>query len=285
VERAVVRPAALPASGPSLEPDPTIVVRGTPEPSAAPPASPRSRLADRLGLALDVRIERNAWVRRADANIELGGRLGLEKAPGGPLEMGGRIRLLRGWYAFQGRRFTIEDGTVTFAGAAPPEPAFDVTASYEVPRYRILVHVGGSGEKPTLTLSSEPPLEQADILAVLLFGKPTSELGRGQSVDLQRQAAQIAAGYVVPELQASVMETLGVDTLSVELPQDPASPGRVSVGRYVAGDVFVSLAQEFGARAAQIMSLEYGLTPRISVRGSTSTRGDSAVDVFWHRRY
>jgi autotransporter translocation and assembly factor TamB len=59
----------------------------------------------------------------------------------------------------------------------------------------------------------------------------------------------------------------------------------VSVGRYVTGDVFVSLAQEFGAQQAEVVSLEYSLTRRISIRGSTSTRGDRAIDVFWRRRY
>ena len=59
----------------------------------------------------------------------------------------------------------------------------------------------------------------------------------------------------------------------------------MSAGRYVASDVFVSLAQEFGSRAAQAMGVEYGLARRLSVKVSTSTRGDGAVDLFWHHRY
>ena len=81
------------------------------------------------------------------------------------------------------------------------------------------------------------------------------------------------------------MNTLGLDTLDVEMPQGSDRRGRVSVGRYLPGDVFVSLAQEFGARAGEAVGVEYGLTPEISIKGSTSTRGDSAIDVFWHRRY
>ena len=69
------------------------------------------------------------------------------------------------------------------------------------------------------------------------------------------------------------------------MPQGTTQPGRVAVGRYVVGDVFVSLAQEFGTRIAQVVGVEYGITRDISIKGSTSTRGDSAVDLFWHRRY
>ena len=156
---------------------------------------------------------------------------------------------------------------------------------FKNPNYRVTIHVGGTSQKPELTLSSDPPLEQADILSVIIFGKPARDLGKGESIALQQQALQLASGYVMPELRASVMDALGLDTLDVEMPQGTDRRGRVSVGRYVAGDVFVSLAQEFGARAGEAVGVECGLTPEISIKGSTSTRGDSAIDVFWHRRY
>ena len=188
-------------------------------------------------------------------------------------------------YDSASRKFVLEEGTITFTGPPPPDPRFDVTATFKNPRYRVTAHIGGSATKPTLALSSDPPLEQADILAVLLFGKPARELGKGESAALQQQALSLAAGYVMPELRTSVMDTLGLDELDVQMPQGTTQPGRVAVGRYVVGDVFVSLAQEFGTRIAQVVGVEYGITRDISIKGSTSTRGDSAVDLFWHRRY
>ena len=199
--------------------------------------------------------------------------------------MTGRIRLLRGWYAFQGRRFDIDEGTVSFHGEAPPEPTFNVTASHRADLYIVTVHVEGSGDKPTLTLSSDPPLEQADILAVLLFGKPAAGLGTSQAAGLQDKALDLAAGYVMPELRTSVMNTLGLDALDVRLPADETNPGQVRVGRYVTSDVFVSLAHEFGTQTSEVVRVEYSLTRSISVSGSTSTRGNSGIDVFWRRRY
>ena len=282
VERAVVRPAELPGGSAAPQTDPTIIVAGTPVEETPPP---RATIGEATRVALDVRIARDAWVRRTDANIELGGELHVSKAPGEPAHVSGVIRLLRGWYTFQGRKFVLEEGTITFTGPPPPDPRFDVTATFKNPRYRVTAHIGGSATKPTLALSSDPPLEQADILAVLLFGKPARELGKGESAALQQQALSLAAGYVMPELRTSVMDTLGLDELDVQMPQGTTQPGRVAVGRYVVGDVFVSLAQEFGTRIAQVVGVEYGITRDISIKGSTSTRGDSAVDLFWHRRY
>ena len=234
---------------------------------------------------MTIRIAHDASVRRSDANIALGGELALAKAPGEPPHVTGQVRLLHGWFEFQGRHFEIKEGTITLGGGTPPKPVFDVTAGYRTPVYRITVHITGSADKPNLVFTSDPPLEQADILSVILFGKPAHELGRGQSVALQQQALQIATGYVVPELRNSVMNVLGVDTLEVAFPDRTEAPGQVRVGRYVAQDVLISLGQEFGSRVARVVGIEYAVGANVSVRASTSTRGASAVDLIWQRRY
>jgi translocation and assembly module TamB len=279
VTRAVVRPAMLPSSAPSLEPDPTIEIVGTAMPPPSPPGGPPPfAVAESLALGIDVEIRRNAWIRRTDAQIELGGRLRIDKAPGAAPRTTGTVRLVRGWYAFQGRRFEIREGTITFTGQVPPDPTFEIVASHRTDQYRVLIEVGGTASAPSLRFSSEPPLEQADILSVIMFGKPARDLGSGESADLQRQAVSLASGYVAPELQSSVMETLGLDTLEL-------GAERVQAGRYVLEDVFISIAQQFGTQAAQLVSLEYAFTPQLSVRATTSSRGNSSIDLQWHRRY
>jgi len=286
VEHAVLRPAGLPSTPHTQQPNPTIAVVGLDEEPPAPAAAePSPGLPAPLALAVTIRIAQDASVRRSDANIALGGELGLAKARAEPLRVTGQVRLLRGWFEFQGRHFEIKEGTITLGGGTPPEPVFDVTAGYRTPGYRITVHITGSADKPNLVFTSDPPLEQADILSVLLFGKPARELGRGQSLALQQQALQIATGYVVPELRTSVMNVLGLDTLEVAFPDRTEAPGQVRVGRYVAQDVLISLGQEFGSRVAQVVGIEYAVGTNVSVRASTSTRGASALDLIWQRRY
>lgn len=285
IGRMVLRPPRLASfSAPVQEPDPTIEVVGDePETKESPPPPP-GHVMDPVRLDLSLRLARNAWVRHKDANVELAGEFRVEKEPYGDLQVRGDIVLVRGWYAFQGRRFHVKEGRIKLAGA-DADPYIDVTGAYKARGYTILAHVHGFSSGPELVLSSDPVLEQADILSVLLFGKPASELTGGEAVGLQQQTVQLASQYVIGELEPSVRDTLGLDTLEVELPEEANGSGRVTVGRYVTRDVFVSLGQEFGSSVAQVFGVEYGLTPRISIRGSTSTEGQSAVDIFWHRRY
>jgi translocation and assembly module TamB len=225
-------------------------------------------------------------VRSTDATIQLGGAVRVQREANGPIRVTGEVLLRRGSYVFQGRRFSIEPSTITFTGEAPPEPRYDVTAVYRISEYRIEIRITGVGDQPKLDMRSEPALSETDILSVLLFGKPTTELGRGQSASLQAQAIQLASGYVMPELRQSLMSTFGIDTFDVSMGNEAANePGQVQAGRYVSQNVFVSIAQEFGLRAGQVLSVEYAIRYSVSVRGSVSTTGTGSLDLLWRRRY
>lgn len=281
-----VRPSLLPMTRADLQPDPTIHVTDTrPRPSntvAAPTVGPPAPVI----LDVTVTLGADCWIKRADAAIELGGTIRIRKALLEAPRFVGRIAFRRGWYTFQSTRFYIEGGSVTFPDRDPPVTLLDVTASYRATEYTVTAKVGGSLDQPALTLFSDPPLPEADVLALLLFGKPTQQLGTNETNALQQQAVALAAGYAVPGLKTSVMDALGVDTLDIEMGSTGTERiGQVRVGRYVAEDVFVSLAQEFGAGVAQVFGVEYALSRRVSVKASASTNGRGAIDLFWHRRY
>jgi 3-phosphoshikimate 1-carboxyvinyltransferase len=50
-------------------------------------------------------------------------------------------------------------------------------------------------------------------------------------------------------------------------------------------DRLSALAQEFGTHTAQVVGVEYLIGGNVSVKASTSTRGTSAIDLFWRYRY
>jgi translocation and assembly module TamB len=292
ITRLVLRPVAIEAlsAAPLPQPDATIEIAGVPEQPTPEPGQDARAALDPLRVALDLRLTRDAWIRSPEAEIELGGELHVEKVPYERAQVTGKIVLLRGWYAFQGRRFNVRQGTITLPDGGG-EAQLDVTGVYRVrgtgvaPGYDIFVTVRGPSSAPELTLASEPSLEKGDILSVLLFGKTMDELTAGQATGLQQQTMRLAGQYVIGELGGSVRDGLGLDTLEVSLPEGEQGTGSVTIGRHVTRDVLVSLGHEFGSTVAEVFGVEYGITPSISVRGSTTTDGRSAVDLFWRRRY
>jgi autotransporter translocation and assembly factor TamB len=90
----------------------------------------------------------------------------------------GHADIERGEVTFEGRRYRISRGTMDFTNPARIEPFFDVEAETNVrvpgQTYRVTVAFAGTSEQLRPTLSSDPPLPTADVLALLF-----SDVGRG----------------------------------------------------------------------------------------------------------
>lgn len=318
IDRATIRPTIAPGSG-APKPDPSVVVvrrygqapawtsgvppelGGEAEPLPVRPVDgPRagageSELYDDLSMMVTVRLGDPVAVRRYDANIRLEGEVYLTKKPADELRISGGIGGRRGWYIFQGRRFEIQSAYVTFSGETPLDPYLNVQAKYRTGEYTVWIRITGTAKHPSLDLSSDPPLDQSDILSVILFGTPASKLDDSQGRVLQSQALALLASYVAPELQRSVLDTFGLTSLTFSMPTGDTA-GTVGVGRYFGDDLFISVARDFGGPSGgterqlqglvgSSVTIQYYLTPQITVQGASSTEGESSVDVIWHRRY
>ena len=139
--------------------------------------------------------------------------------------------------------------------------------------------------RPSLALRSEPSLDQADILAVLLFGKPASALGQGEQIALQQQAIAVTSGYAAAEIGESVARFLGLDALGVDLRQIDFTGGRIGFGQYLSRKAYVSASQDLAGKGGQEVSVEYQLAPGWGITTSTSSSGSSGADIFWQKQY
>ena len=163
-------------------------------------------------------------------------------------------------------------------------------AQRQLPQYIVSANIGGTVNKPTLTFSSEPVMSQADILSVLMFGQPTSQLNNSQQASLQSQAATVAGSYAANEIGQSVADALGLKAL-----QFSVESGMASVGTYLTQDVFLSASQNFApqtpsipGQATQKATVTYYLTRQISVdtsQGRTSLGNDSQLNLTWRTQY
>jgi hypothetical protein len=317
IDSATIRPALLPGGG-GPPPDDTIKVHyaqappdqqqtqtigealadvpgANPSPQEKAQAQAQPAMMDRIAMAITVTLGDPVVVQRVDAYVRLNGQVYVTKEPADALRITGQISSERGWYMFRGRRIVLQSAFVSFSGETPIDPYLTVTATYQVPDYIVTVRVEGTARAPKLDLSSDPPLDQSDVLALLLFGKTTSQLTGGQGTELRQEAIGILASYVAPELEQSLMDTFGLASLTFQLPTG-TSYGSVGVGRYFGDDIFISLGQTFGGpqggTSRQLggligssLTVQYYLTPNITLQTSSSTEGESALDAIWHMRY
>ena len=299
VRQATLRPELSFLSAQPLHHDETIVVR--PSANAPPLADTAALQPDHHGtdketprsasvlksLTLDValNLHHDTRLQHQSANITLGGGVTVIKKRDEALRLAGIIQLARGWAGFQGRRFILNRGTVTFTKETRLNPRLDVLAQYKHDDYVIDAVVGGTGEAPSLDLRSTPPLEQADILAVLLFGKPTSALNKGEEIDLQQEAVALTSGYAAATLGQSVSDALGLDALGIDLSGLDFSGGQVGFGRALTRKTRISATQSIGGKQGQEVAIDYEMTPDLDLRTSANSKGSSSADIIWRKRY
>ena len=185
--------------------------------------------------------------------------------------MVGSIKTVRGYYEFQGRRFELErDGTVSFKGPDPTDPTLDITGIREISGIEARVRVHGTAKRPRLDLKSVPPLDEADVLSLIVFNRPVNELGEGERTAVGETAATMVGGVVAAPLAEALRDVLDVDMLEISVAGDSGRGPTVAIGNQLGERVFVRFRQQFGSAAVTEFLIDYELTEQLRLQTSTA---------------
>lgn len=224
-----------------------------------PPARDPSALFDALQIDLAIAMSRDTWVRqRANPQLEiqLTGDVRVTKEPRDSLQFDGTIEAVsrRSYVEQFGKRFRIERGVVDLRGKAS-ESLINIRAAYLVPSTRdpnepevtITLDVQGTLDDLSLTLGSEPEMENADIVSYLATGRPAaSSLDFQQNGDggLGTIGSEFALGQVTGLVEGLASESIGLDV--VEIRPDGLRGATLIAGRYITPTVYVGFKQPIG---------------------------------------
>jgi autotransporter translocation and assembly factor TamB len=192
--------------------------------------------------------------------VTLGGDVRAQKSPGGRVRLVGIVNTVRGTYDFQGRRFDIlRDGTVRFDGLEDLNPSLDIRAQRVIQGVEAYVNLRGTLQQPAIELTSSPPLEQADILSLIVFNQPINQLGEGQQISLAQRAAGMAAGALVGEIAQSIGEALNLNTFEIQVAPDSGAAAQLTIGQQISQNLFVKVQQDIGDQSSTNFIFEYQL--------------------------
>ena len=201
--------------------------------------APEDYFIEYIGMDLDVDIPSNSWVKGSGANIEVEGKLQVKKNYGEMYVISGSIDVVRGEYHFMGKLFNIEDGTVSFRGKEVVNPFLDVRALYEVSSVSIFINFSGTAEQPKIQLSSDPPLEENEIVSYLVFGTSSENLSSDDRVAFQEKAGEVLGTMAVGELREMLGEEFALDVITIKGGQTGFRDTHVEVGKYITKDLYV----------------------------------------------
>ncbi len=292
IQRAEIRiPNSLPASVPVLE---NVRVRGAPPPGAIlpkgaeAPAEPGAAAPGLPPIRLDVAVTApgRIFVRGRGADVELGGDVRVRGTLAEPVPQGG-LTLRRGVLSVLARRLAFDRGSIDFdAGTLVPQ--LNLTAQSQAGETSITIAIQGPVTAPEVTFSSSPELPQDEVLARLLFDRPTSRLSPFEIAQIAEALAQLTGIGGGGAALDRVRGALGLDRLGIAGGGGEGAQGSgvaVEAGRYVAPGVYLGVRQ--GVQGGQTgVGVEVELTPRLRLEGQTATgpAGDR-LGVTYEREY
>ncbi len=236
--------------------------------------------ANVTGVRLELGSE--VWVRTPESTVKLEGAVNLA-TKGNALVPEGEITANRGQYRLDlglvNRAFSVDSGRVRFFGDEAIAPSLDISATNvvrlatgdEIP---VLVHIGGTIERPLLTLSSDDPLyasaPESEIISLLIFGAPTFALS-GQDQSTVRAVTGVFLPSVGGLVEGALQQLLPVKFNTVQVSTAGGQSGdELRDATSLLGNVSITAGKQFGERT--FLRVNTGLC---RVTGEAASRGAS----------
>ena len=285
-----------PGSGADTAPNTTAAAQSSTPQKAATLPNPQGSPADLLTMNLKIGVPDDlvlkgqdikagsGGISLGDVNVTVGGNLQVQHTPGDVMRLRGDVQTIRGFYTFQGRRFEItRGGMITFAGTDVIDPLLNVEATRDIQGIQAIVDVKGTMRQPQLSFRSNPPLDQADVLSLIIFNQPVNQLGEGQQASLAQRAGDLAAGYLASGLARSIGSALNLNEFEIQAQGENGEGPSVTVGQQIGQNLYVKLQQGFGNASTTEEILEYQFAPFLRLRATSTEAPPGQQRVLFRR--
>ena len=243
------------------------------------------------GVKLDIHVQTAPELQMKTAVARLSGDadLRLRGTAARPTVLG-RADILEGEITFNGTKFDLERGDITFTNPVAIEPQLNLEASTHVRNYDLNVTVTGTPDRLAVNYRSEPPLPKSDIIALLALGRTSEESEQlqqqsGQSAFTDEATAMIINQAINSTVSSRMQKLFGVSRIKID-PQglttetNPTARGpQVTIEQQFANNISLTYSTNVSQSSQQIIQGQYFFTRNISVVGTRDQNGVVSFDV------
>ena len=252
-------------------------------------------LQNRLRLDVHVATTPELQMQTAIARLSGNADLRLRGTAERPAVLG-RVEVLEGEVTFNGTKYNLDRGDVTFANPAKTQPVIDLQATTRVRDYDITVQLRGDASVANgvkVTWQSEPQLPEADVIALLALGRTQEESaaaaqsgGFGFGGDASNLLINEALNSTV---NSRLQRLFGASRVKID-PQGLASETnvirgpQVTIEQEVANKLTLTYSTNVSVSNQQIIQAEYHLTRNISIVALRDQNGVVSFDFKLRKR-
>jgi len=265
------------------------------------PQKETSPVMQQTQLKVRIHDSDNMWIDNNLVRVRLHPEIEIIGTLANP-NVSGRISAAEGYLIYLDRKFQIEKGTIDFVDPNRINPIIDLIAVANVTAYNrlegtayeITLELSGPLDEVKVKLSSIPPLERADIVALLTVGATRTQLtGRttnGEQVStseileqrFQTLSTRIISGYAGKKLE----NLLGLQEVSVQGNIfNRASGPQLVASKRISDKAKLTYTTTVGHLNEQGIRLDYSLSKHFAVEGQTDQQGASSLSLKYKLKF
>jgi len=227
----------------------------------------------------------NAKFGNAEINFDEKAELYLLNNISSPVIMG-RADTQAGSIIFLGNEFKISKGIINFLNPYETTAQIDFVAESYIKEYHIKLMINGTLDKFYLQLSSEPPLPQSDIWALLSGeniqpGKIRNIAGTGEESTLAALGSSYIANPIFGTIQKETKKILGLGSFQISpsfLSSETNPTAKITINKFITKDLSITYSSDLKSSREQIILIEFKIAPNIIAVASRNEKGYFGLD-------
>lgn len=204
----------------------------------------------------------------------------------------GSVQITEGNALIAGTRYELQRGSVAFTNPVRIEPSIDLSATAHVSDYDITLGLHGTPSKLSVTYRSDPPLPEADVVALLALGRT----GDQQRLYTQQQEQQgtgsasdlLLGGALNATVSSRVQKLFGAGSVKVDpnyLGALGNSTSRIIVEEQVGKYMTLTYATNVNTTQQQLLQAEIAINRHVSLLVARDESGVFSMVVKATRRF
>jgi translocation and assembly module TamB len=203
----------------------------------------------------------------------------------------GRVSITEGSAIIAGTRYDLQRGDIFFTNPVRIEPSIDLNATARVEDYDITLGLHGPLEKLAVTYRSDPPLPEADVVALLALGRTENQ----QRIYTQQQEQSganptdaLLGGALNATVSSRVQKLFGAGSVKVDpnyLGALGNSTSRIIVEEQLGRSLTLTYATNVNTTGQQLIQAEVAINRHVSLLVARDESGVFSMVIKATRRY
>lgn len=193
----------------------------------------------------------------------------------------GELQILDGKYSAYGKELIITSGKLIFSGGSIDNPSIQIKAIREINQDLMAgIKIDGQARNPKITLFSDPPMNETDILSYIVLGYPVSDASKQDGTDLSKAALSIGL-FGGEKIAKDLADRFGIDEVRIKSGQTTEQTSLV-LGKYLSPKLYVNYAIGI-SQTVNTLQMQYKLADQWLLKAESGEyHGADLIFTFEH---